>query len=262
MTTLSRSTDIMQTDPPDTQKLYRKIALAIAAAIADGRYGPGDKLPSERELADNFGVSRPTIRDAMIALEFQGLVEARQGSGVYVNASAPVAEDAAELEISALEWTEARRLFEGEACALSAATATQEQLTLLDRLANEMAADSSHEEIERLEREFHLGIALATGNAAITAGVEELWVLRQQSSVCAATLRRARVGSGGNFVGEHRQIVAALRDRDPKAARRAIHDHLAQVIDQLLALAEADALQQTRQKMAEQRRVLARRTEI
>ena len=252
----------MQTDAQDSHKLYRKIALAIAAAIADGRYGPGEKLPSERELADSFGVSRPTIRDAMIALEFQGLVEARQGSGVYVNASAPVAEDAAELEVSALEWTEARRLFEGEACALSAATTSEDQLALLDRLVNEMAGNLGGDQIERLEQEFHLAIALATGNVAIAAGVEELWSLRQQSPLCAAALRRARISTGGNFVVEHRQMVAALRDRDPKAARRAIHAHLAQVIDDLLALAEADALQQTRQKMAEQRRALARRNEI
>jgi GntR family transcriptional regulator, hexuronate regulon transcriptional repressor len=252
----------MQTDPQDTQKLYRKIALAIAAAIVEGRYVPGDKLPSERELADQFGVSRPTIRDAMIALEFQGLVEARQGSGVYVNASAPIPEDVAELEVDALEWTEARRLFEGEACALLAAIAREEHLSLLDRLANEMAGDLSHEEIERLEQEFHRAIAFATGNAAIAAAVEELWVMRQQSPLCTATLRRARIGGGGNFVSEHRQIVAALRDRDPKAARRAIHAHLSQAIDDLLAVAEADALKQARQKMAEERRVRARRTEI
>ncbi len=62
----------MQAGPNDTQKLYQQIARAIAAAIADGRYGPGDRLPSERELAEEFSVSRPTIRDAMIALEFQG----------------------------------------------------------------------------------------------------------------------------------------------------------------------------------------------
>jgi DNA-binding FadR family transcriptional regulator len=73
----------MSTGSQDTQKLYKQIARSIAAAIEDGRYAPGDRLPSEREFADDFGVSRPTIRDAMIALEFQGLVEARQGSGVY-----------------------------------------------------------------------------------------------------------------------------------------------------------------------------------
>ena len=251
----------MRNDSPDPQKLYQKIALAIAAAISDGRYSPGDKLPSERELADEFRVSRPTIRDAMIALEFQGLVEARQGSGVYVTAAAPVPEDVTEFEVNALEWTEARRLFEGEACALSAAVVTQEQLTLLERLVNEMAANAGDEEIERLEREFHMSIALATGNAAIAVGAEELWSLRQQSQPCVSMLRRART-TGGNFLEEHRRIVAALRERDSKAARHAIHNHLAQVIDNLLTLTEADAVQQTRQKMAEQRRALVRRNEI
>jgi GntR family transcriptional regulator, hexuronate regulon transcriptional repressor len=251
----------MDTGPP-VQKLYQQIARQIAAAIAGGRYASGDKLPSERELADDFGVSRPTIRDAMIALEFQGLVEARQGSGVYVSAAPQNPEDAAESEVSALELTEARRLFEGEACALAAAIIRDEQLAILDRLATDMAGNSASEEIERFEQEFHLAIARATGNAAITAGVDDLWMLRQQSPSCAKTLRRARVGSGGDFVGEHRKIVAALRERDPKAARQAVHGHLTQVINDLLALAEVDAVEQTRQKMAEQRRLLASRTEI
>ena len=244
------------------QKLYQQIARQIAAAIAGGRYASGDKLPSERELADDFGVSRPTIRDAMIALEFQGLVEARQGSGVYVSAAPPNPEYAAEPEISALELAEARRLFEGEACALAAAAITAEQLALLDRLATDMAGNIAPEEIERLEQEFHLAVARATGNAAIEAGVADLWALRQQSPTCAATLRRARVASGGDFAGEHRTIVAALRGRDPKAARQAVHGHLAQLINDLLALAESDAVEQTRQKMAEQRRLLTSRTEI
>jgi DNA-binding FadR family transcriptional regulator len=224
----------MTTGVSDPQKLYQQIARAIATAINDGRYGPGDKLPSERELADDFGVSRPTVRDAMIALEFQGLVEARQGSGVYVNAAAaPGAEDPAEVEVGALELTEARRLFEGEACALSAATVTDESLALLEQLAGQMARSFAPDEVERLEQAFHLAIARATGNAAIEDAVEE-----------------------------HRRIIAALRQRDPKAARQAIHAHLAQVIEDLLTVAELDALQQTRQKMAEQRRELARRTEI
>jgi DNA-binding FadR family transcriptional regulator len=251
----------MDTGAP-VQKLYQQIARQIAAAIAGGRYAPGEKLPSERELADDFRVSRPTIRDAMIALEFQGLVEARQGSGVYVSAAPQNPEDTAENEVSALELTEARRLFEGEACALAAAIITDEQLALLDRLATDMAGDSVPEAIERFEQDFHLAIARATGNAAIVAGVEDLWTLRQQSPSCAATLRRARVDSGGDFADQHRRIVAALRERDPKAARQAIHGHLAAVINDLLALAELDAVEQTRRKMAEQRRLLASRTEI
>jgi DNA-binding FadR family transcriptional regulator len=110
--------------------------------------------------------------------------------------------------------------------------------------------------------EFHLAIARATGNAAICATVEDLWRLRQQSTGCAAALRRARTSGRGDSVGEHRKIAASLRTRDPKAARLAMHGHLAQVIDDLLGLAEADALEQTREKMAEQRRMLGLRTEI
>ena len=251
----------MQNDSQDPQKLYQKIALAIAAAIGDGRYSPGDKLPSERELADEFRVSRPTIRDAMIALEFQGLVEARQGSGVYVIAATPVPEDSGELEVNALEWTEARRLFEGEAFALAAAVASLEQVASLERLVEAMAASSSDEEIEPLEREFHICALLATGNAAIAAGAEELWTLCQQSPSCVAALRRARKACG-DFVAEHRRIVTAFRSRDSKAAREAIHTHLARVIDHLLTLAEDEALQQTRQKLAEERQALVRRHEI
>jgi len=251
----------MDTGPP-AQKLYQQIARKIAAAIAGGHYASGDKLPSERELAEDFGVSRPTIRDAMIALEFQGLVEARQGSGVYVSAAPQNPEYAAETEVSALELAEAQRLFEGEACALAASTITDEQLALLDRSAASMAGNIVSEDIERLEREFHLAIAHATGNAAIEAGVEDLWTLRQQSPLCAATLRRARIGSGGDILAEHRKIVAALRARDPKTARQAIHAHLTLLINDLLALAESDAVEQMRQKMAEQRRLLASRTDI
>jgi GntR family hexuronate regulon transcriptional repressor len=252
---------IMDTGPA-VKKLYQQIARQIAAAIAGGRYAPGDKLPSERELADDLGVSRPTIRDAMIALEFQGLVEARQGSGVYVSSTPQDPECAAEPQISALELVEALRLFEGEACALAAVIITAEQLALLDGLATHMAEDIASDEIESLEQEFHLAIARDTGNAAIEAGVSDLWALRQQSPLCAATLRRARVDSGTDFAGEHRKIAAALRGRDPKAARQAIHGHLAQIINDLLALAESDAVELTRQKMAEQRRLLTSRTDI
>jgi DNA-binding FadR family transcriptional regulator len=210
----------MSVGPQDAQKLYQQIARRIAASIEDGRYAPGDRLPSERELADDFGVSRPTIRDAMIALEFQGLVEARQGSGVYVKAAPQIAEDAAERDVSALELAEARRLFEGEACALAAAIITDEQVSRLESLIADMARESVTEMFEKHELEFHLTVARATGNAAITATVEDLWTLRQQSSGCAAALRRARTNSRGDFVGEHRRIVGACGRAIPRRRGR------------------------------------------
>ncbi len=125
-----------------------------------------------------------------------------------------------------------------------------------------MVRDVAADDLERHELEFHVAIARATANAAICATVEDLWRLRQQSAQCALALRRARLSGRSDFIAEHRQIADALRTRDPKAARQAMHRHLAQVIDDLLGLAEADALEQAREKMAEQRRLLGLRSEI
>jgi len=249
----------MQADAPTT-KLYQQIARAIAASIVEGRYAPGERLPSERELADEFGVSRPTIRDAMIALEFQGLVEARPGSGVYV-AAAPAANETDEPGVSALAIAEAQRLFEGEACALAAVCIPEDQLASLDRLIAAMSSASAADDLEDLEQEFHLTIARGSGNAAIVSGIEELWQMRQQSSSCMATLRRVR-GQPEISLSDHRKILEALRARDPKAARLALHVHLSRVIDELLNLAESDAVEQTRQKMADQRRALTLRDDV
>jgi hypothetical protein len=118
----------------------------------------------------------------------------------------------------------------GEACALAAATITEEQLGLLDRLVGDMTRAMAAEDFEKHELEFHLAVARATGNAAITATVEDLWTLRRQSTSCAAAWRRARSNTRGDFVGEHRRIAAALRTRDPKAALQAMHAHLVSTI--------------------------------
>ena len=214
----------MTTGAPDPQKLYQQIARAISTSINDGRYRPGDKLPSERELADDFGVSRPTIRDAMIALEFQGLVEARQGSGVYVTAvAAPAGDDSADLEVGALELTEARRLFEGEACALSAATISDDQLAQLDQTAGQMVRSFGPDEIERLEQEFHLAIARATGNVAIEAGVEDLWTLRQQSPACPR--RRCRRSRAARPLPGPGHRSGGRCGRSPRGCRRSDRAH-------------------------------------
>ncbi|MET3664903.1 FadR/GntR family transcriptional regulator [Caulobacter sp. 1776] len=249
-------------DAPDPQKLYQQVARSIAASIAEGRYVPGDRLPSERGLADSFGVSRPTIRDAMIALEFQGLVEARQGSGVYVMARGKPEDDVTEAEVSALELTEARRLFEGEACALAAAAVSDEQIAALERMGRELSSQAGAEDGERLEHDFHLAVAHATRNAAIVAAVEEIWTLRRQFPECGAQLRRVRLAAPDIFAEDHQRIVAALRDRDPKEARRVIHEHLNRTVEALLSMAEGDALERTRREMAERRDELLRRTAI
>src|ERR1700735_3182305 len=112
----------------DTRKLYRQVADSIMASIKSGDFKPGARLPSERDLAASFKVSRPTIREAMIALEIRGLVESRHGSGIYVTDHPPAQIGADDLDIGAFELTEARRLFEGEAAALAATTLTDDKV--------------------------------------------------------------------------------------------------------------------------------------
>ncbi|MFY8143979.1 MAG: FadR/GntR family transcriptional regulator [Caulobacter sp.] len=158
--------------------------------------------------------------------------------------------------------TEARRLFEGEACALAAAAVDDEQIAALDRMARDIARHAGGEDGERVEHDFHLAVAHATRNAAIVAAVEEIWLLRRQFSDCTKALRRARLAAPDAFADDHRRIVDALRARDPKDARRAIHDHLNRTVEVLLAMAERDALERTRREMADRREALLRRTAI
>jgi len=206
-----------------------------------GKYKPGDRLPSERDLAAAFGVSRPTIREAMISLEIRGLAESRHGSGIYVADGAPTHEGGGDLDIGAFELTEARRLFEGEAAALAATTIGEDGLEELERIVAEMVDENARKQQDwTADRRFHVAIARATRNTAIATVIEQLLDMRHKSPLCVYMLERARRGGVQPRVSEHRRILEALRKHDPKAARSAMRDHLARVIEDLLAATEPD----------------------
>lgn len=243
-------------------KLYRKIADAVAAEIEAGKFKLGERLPTERELAEQFGVSRPTLREAMIALEMLGMIEARHGMGIYVTRTQlPPTASTFDFEIGAFELIEARRLFEGEAAALAATTIDDEQLAELERLLTRMA-DEDELQGEDADREFHLVIARATGNGAIIATVENLWELRNRSPLARNILTRARGGGLEPRIDEHRRVLEALRAHDPAAARQAMRDHLERVIEHLLRATETEALQKAEQEGAARRIEIARRVAI
>jgi len=251
-------------DPPaDARKLYQHIADSISADIAAGRVGVGQKLPSERELAEKFQVSRPTVREAMLALEVRGLVEARHGSGVYVSESRETVGRTSGPSVSAFELLEARALVEGEAAALAAATISDGDIAALDGILDEMErenqADSSD---EYADRKFHLKIAEATRNPALLVAVESLWDLRRTAPLAEHTLRRARRNGLKPRIDEHRQIFAALRSRDPEKARRAMRAHLSRVVDDLLMATEVEAMERAKLETAAKREEYARRRAI
>jgi len=247
----------------DNVKLYRRIADTVAEAIEAGQYRLGDRLPTERELAEQFGVSRPTLREAMIALEMLGMIEARHGLGIYVTGNVRPVVPSAEIDVDvgAFELIEARRLFEGEAAALAATSITDDQLQQLEAL---MVRMHEEEEVagEDADRESHMIIARATGNGAIMATIENLWDWRNRSPLARNILTRARGMGLEPRINEHRRVFEALRARDPHAARQAMRDHLERVIDHLLHATETEAVQKAQQETSARRNAIAKRVAI
>src|SRR3954453_13629092 len=257
--TTAYTTTIMSVPEPSPGRLYQQVAATIERAIVDGRYQPGQRLASERDLAEEFGVSRPTVRRAVIALEMRGLLESRQGSGVYVRRNAAAAPPR-ELDIGAFDQAEARRLFEGEGAALAATLITDEELAYLESLVVEMTNEkATKEQSELADRQFHTTIARATRNAAIVRVVENTWDLRYKSPLCMQMLDRARDVRRRPLKDEHQEIVDSLRTRDPKAARAAMQAHLGGLIENLLLTAELQELEQTRERLAAKREEIERR---
>jgi GntR family transcriptional regulator, transcriptional repressor for pyruvate dehydrogenase complex len=238
-------------------KLYRTILDAISEEIASGLYPVGARLPTERELTERFAVSRPTVREAMIALELQGLVEARRGSGVVVRATAPLGRAEA-LDFGAFEIIEARRLLEAEVAAVAATEITDRQLSVLRALLRDMAQENSAA-AETADRHFHIAIAEATGNAVIVDAVTHFWDLRDRSPLAREMLIKAGSLGVDKRLAEHGRILDALEARAPEAARLAMRDHLSRVIDFLLTVTETEAVERAREAVTERRRAFARR---
>ncbi|UIJ47303.1 FadR family transcriptional regulator [Sphingomonas cannabina] len=233
-------------------KLYRAVCDSVLSWIRQGRHPKGDRLPTERELAELHGVSRTTVREAMVALEMAGVVEIRKGSGIYVVGLDRVWAPLPELDIGAFELIEARRLFEGEAAALAAVSISDTFLAELERLLEAMH-DPDSLKAEAADREFHLTIARATGNSVIQRTVESLWDMRDRSPLARNILTRARHCGFNSRISEHEEILAALRRRDSRAARKTMRSHLERVIDHLLQVTENDAVEAAREQSAELR---------
>ncbi|MFN3456720.1 MAG: FadR/GntR family transcriptional regulator [Novosphingobium sp.] len=227
-------------------RLYQDLARSLLEELASGKYPVGTRLPAERDLALRYDVSRPTVREAIIALEVQGLVEVKIGSGAYVR-RLPGEEDRPGFNVTAFELTEARLLFEGEAAALAATQVTDEDVAEIAELVERIAEENQDPNgSERADREFHLAIARATRNVAVYNAIEHLWDLRATSPEAALLHEKARHAQIKPVVEEHSAVLDALRARDPNAARAAMRAHLSAVLDGLLFATEERLLAEAR----------------
>ena len=229
----------MPFEPIEPRRLFRRIAEQLAAMIARGDLPPGSRLPGERDLATRLNVSRPSLREALIVLELEGLVEVRGGSGVYVRAPAPVPPGAAADAPGPFDVLEARAVVEPECAALAArrdAVARSAVAEAFARLAASRAAGLSDDEADRA---FHLAIAEVSGNAALARLVALLW--RDQGAPLASRLTDLSVSPARrrDNLAEHAAIAEAIAAGDSTAARAAMRRHLAAVRRARLAALEA-----------------------
>lgn len=242
------------------ERLYKDVAKALMAEIAAGVFPVGSRLPAERDLAIQYKVSRPTVREAIIALEVRGLVEVRVGSGAYVT-EASDEQRKQSFDVSAIELTEARLLIEAETAALAATLVDDEELAELEQIVRQIEAENlAPGGTEEADAAFHHALAAITRNHALIDAVDRLWELRRTSPEAALLHEKARTANVKPVVDEHSRIVDALRDRDPAAARNAMRDHLGQVLESLLFATEEQAIAAARKSASAKRERYSRLT--
>jgi DNA-binding FadR family transcriptional regulator len=237
------------------KRLYTTVASALSESIVSRKYAVGDRLPPERELSASFKVSRPTIREAIIALESDGLVEVRNNSGAYVKSNEPTASTRRCSDVGMFELLEARRAIEGEAAALAASRITDEEIETLRQLVAEMKDENSRdiEMSEDADMRFHLLIATASRNPLILQTIESCWQVRRSSPQTQYFLKKLRsLGVAPNIL-EHSEILSALEQREPDAARAAVRNHLTAVIEAVLQATEVDTIERAQAEVSKNR---------
>jgi len=217
--------------PVDSRRLYQQVAAQIRTVIEESRFAPGTRLPPERELALQLGVSRPSLREALIALEIEGRVEIRMGSGVYVCA-APIGATAIPTEGEPLgesptELMQVRSVLEGAVVAQAAARVTRAGLERVKASLEAMRQDiqRGHTPVEA-DRRFHVAIAEMTGNSLLVRLVGELFDGRHSPISSRMSLRAESARTWQVALEEHTAICRALEMRDPQEAAAAMHNHL------------------------------------
>ena len=219
----------------EPRRLYRQIADQLRALIERAEFAVGTRLPPERDLAAQLGVSRPSVREALIALEVEGLVEVRMGSGVYVRKLEGPAHRPVTAE-GPLEIIRARQLIEAELAAHAAHHLKKPQLAALReavRLMQEEAA--AGQTPTRGDRLFHVLFAEASNNSVLLRVVTELFDERRNPLFEQLGSHFETAVSWAAAIAEHRQVLGAIAARSPQSARDAMSQHLSNSHDRFTA---------------------------
>ena len=215
----------------EPRRLYRQIADQIRTLVRSGEFPAGSRLPPERDLARQLGVSRPSVREALIALEVEGLVEVRIGSGIYVLEGDRCGNGPDEVEAASgpFELLRARWVIEGECAALAAKSAKKAQIAAIGQALEAMQVEHrTGKQPLAADRMFHLRIAEATGNGALVQVVRMLWEERTGTLYQQLEHHYDSPDLWEAALAEHRAVLEAIAAHDQSGARAAMQRHLNQ----------------------------------
>ncbi|TVS04032.1 MAG: FCD domain-containing protein [Rhodobacteraceae bacterium] len=225
------------------EKLSRSVVRQIELLLLRGILRPGEKLPSERELAEKLGVSRPSLRDAIADLQSRGLLTTRAGAGIYV---AELLDSAfsdslvnlfAQHDEALFDYISFRRDLEGMAAERAARHGSDMDLKIIDTIYRKMEVahlkrDPSEEAL--LDAEFHLSIVEASHNIIMLHMMRAMFNLLHQGVFYNRQMIFRQRATRSDLLAQHGAINAALQERDPVAARRAAEAHL-DFVEQMMA---------------------------
>jgi DNA-binding FadR family transcriptional regulator len=213
----------------EARRLYRQVADQLRALIDSGEYRVGSRLPTERDLAEQLKVSRPTVREALIALEVEGRVRIRVGSGIYVSEPAAHVPSLPSAEIEGpFELLRAREFMEGAIAEQAARVATAADIARIDASVEAMATVQHPGEASMIhDRAFHVAVAGCLDNAVLVRVVGELFDQRLNPYFAKLAHYFENPQSWNAALAEHRAIRDAIVAHDADAAREAMREHLA-----------------------------------
>lgn len=216
----------------EPQRLYRQIAEQLRTLITAREWAVGSRLPAERDLARQLGVSRPSVREALIAMEVEGWVEIRTGSGVYVLDRSQRNHRVRGLQITLTEWgplelIRARRVVEGEIALMAAAQASRKDIDAMRTALDSMIADANRGVLPLDgDRAFHTAIVEACGNTVLIETIQGFWDSRRGPLFTRLGGYFETMKSWQSAIAEHEAIFAAICTHDGPAARAAMHAHM------------------------------------
>ena len=224
-------------EPIRLERVSEKVANQLKKAISGGVFRVGERLPSERELAERMGVSRPSIREAVQQLELLGMVETVHGGGSVVKnlteqeISKPMEIVLKEDRQRVLEVTEVRAFMEAWAAKQAAINRTEEELELIRGYLREMERDLEKGRVRpEIDYGFHIEIAAATHNTIFVHVIQSIHQLISYSLRVHREQIFVSMEAQKRIFDHHLSVFEAIHDRDPEAAEAAMRDHLQFVV--------------------------------